>query len=88
MSGEFDKLKLQLEQETWPGNYLFKFITPSDNQKIALITHFFDDSAEINMRPSRNGKYTSISVKVMMESADKVIEIYKKTSKIDKVIII
>ncbi len=88
MSEAFDKLKHQLEQETWPGDYLFKFIAPSDNQKIALITHFFDDSAEINMRPSSNGNYTSISVKTKMDSADEIIEIYKKTSKIDKVIII
>ena len=88
MAGEFDNLKKQLEQEVWPSLYLFKFISPSDNQKIALITNLFDDSAQITMRPSSNGKYTSISVKKTMQSADSVIEIYKKTSKIDKVIII
>lgn len=88
MAGEFDNLKTQLEQEKWPGLYLFKFISPSDDQKIALITDLFDDTAEITMRPSSNGKYTSISIKKTMQSADSIIEIYNKTSKIDKVIII
>lgn len=88
MPGEFDKLEKQLEQETWPSLYLFKFISPSDDKKIALITNLFDDSAEIKMRPSKNGNYTSISIKKTMQSAGSVIEIYKETSKIDKVIII
>lgn len=88
MAEEFDKLKVQLDQETWPSVYLFKFITPTDDKKIALITGLFNDSAEVKMRPSKNGNYTSISVKNKMQSADSVIEIYKETSKIDKVIII
>lgn len=88
MTEEFDKLRKQLEQEVWPSLYLFKFITSSDNQKIALITNMFDETADIKIRSSSKGKYTSISIKKTMRSADSVMEIYEKTSKIDKVIII
>ena len=88
MEGQFDNLKLQLEKEEWPSLYLFKFIAPSDNQKIALITNMFDETSDITMRPSSKGTYTSISVKEIMMSAESVIEIYEKTALIEGVIII
>ncbi|HZH86879.1 MAG TPA: DUF493 family protein [Brumimicrobium sp.] len=88
MEGQFDKLKAQLEKEEWPSLYMFKFIAPSDNQKIALITNMFTEASDINMRPSSKGNYTSISVKEIMMSAESVIEIYKKTALIKGVIII
>ena len=88
MEGQFDNLKLQLEKEEWRSLYMFKFIAPSDNQKIALITSMFDEASEINFRPSSKGTYTSISVKEIMMSAESVIEIYEKTALIDGVIII
>ena len=88
MEGQFDKLKIQLEQQEWPSLYLFKFISPSDNHKIALITNMFDKVSDITIRPSSKGKYTSISVKEIMMSADKVIELYEEAAKIDGVIIL
>jgi hypothetical protein len=88
MEGQFDKLKAQLEQEEWPSLYMFKFISPSDNQKIALITNMFNETSDINLRPSSKGNYTSISVKEIMMSAGRVIEIYEKTALIKGVIII
>ncbi|RYM33534.1 DUF493 family protein [Brumimicrobium glaciale] len=88
MEGQFDKLKIQLEQQEWPSLYLFKFISPSDNHKIALITNMFDEVSDITIRPSSKGKYTSISVKEIMMSADKVIEFYEEAAKIDGVIIL
>lgn len=88
MEGQFDKLKAQLELEEWPSLYMFKFITPSDNHKIALITNMFNETSDIKMRPSAKGNYTSISVKEIMMGAEDVIKIYEKTAAIDGVIII
>lgn len=88
MEGQFDKLKLQLDQEEWPCLYMFKFIAPSDNHKIAQITSMFNDVSDINMRPSSKGTYTSISVKEIMMSSESVIKIYEKTALIEGVIII
>ncbi|HLV43289.1 MAG TPA: DUF493 family protein [Brumimicrobium sp.] len=88
MEGQFDKLKAQLEKEEWPSLYMFKFIAPSDNHKIALITSMFDETSEITLRPSSKGTYTSVSVKEIMLDVESIIEIYKKTALIDGVIII
>jgi hypothetical protein len=88
MEGKFDKLKIQLDQQEWPRLYLFKFISPSDNQKIALITNMFNEVSDITIRPSSKGTYTSISVKEIMISSKKVIEMYEKAAEIEGVIIL
>jgi len=88
MEGKFDKLKIQLDQQEWPRLYLFKFISPSDNHKIALITNMFNEVSDITIRPSSKGTYTSISVKEIMISSKKVIEMYEKAAEIEGVIIL
>lgn len=88
MEGQFDKLKEQLDQQDWPRLYLFKFISPSDDQKIALITKMFNDVSDITIRPSSKGTYTSISVKEIMMNSERVIEMYEKAAKIKGVIIL
>ena len=83
MSNPYDKLKIQLELQEWPNVYLFKFIVPNVNEKIALATALFDDSAEINLRASSKGTYMSISAKEMMMDVDSIIEKYNRSSEIE-----
>ena len=88
-SSEFyERLKGQLEDDTvWPSQYLFKFIVPSKLEKIAEIEAAFDGTdAQINRRDSSKGTYTSLSVKVTMESADSVIAKYREVSNVEGVI--
>lgn len=88
-SDEFYKsLKEKLSQDTlWPSTYLFKFIVPSDLDKIAKIEEIFDGSgAEIKTRESSNGSFTSISIKVKMKSAEAVVVKYKEVSVVEGVI--
>ena len=75
----YKKLKEQLyDTATWPSEYLYKFIVPSDKQKIAVIEVLFDNlGAVIATKESKNGKYTSISINVTMTSPEAVIEKYK-----------
>ncbi|MEO5642559.1 MAG: DUF493 domain-containing protein [Bacteroidia bacterium] len=82
----FDELRNKLNQEPWPSVYMFKFIIPSDNHKIALIESFFEDDAEIVFQPSANGKYTSITVRQVMLGADAIIEIYKQAGAVEGII--
>lgn len=87
MATNFDSLREKLSEEEWPNVYFFKFIMPSDNKTIALVTELFDETtAEITLRPSKNGKYTSVSIKEVMTSADHVIKIYQHAEKIDGII--
>ncbi|MEP1490004.1 MAG: DUF493 family protein [Algibacter sp.] len=78
----YEKLKGQLhETESWPAEYLYKFIVKSDSKKIANIEVIFDNiGAVINTNASKNGKYTSVSINVLMRNPDAVIEKYKEVA--------
>ena len=81
----FDSLKEKLDKGfDWPRVYLFKFIVPSDNKKIAEVENLFNSKeAQINMRTSKKGNYVSVSAEEMMMSPDKVIERYQEAAKIE-----
>ncbi|HLG02407.1 MAG TPA: DUF493 family protein [Bacteroidia bacterium] len=81
-----DELKNKLSKLSWPMIYMFKFIVPSDNQKIALVESLFDDGAEVKHQPSEHGKYISITARQVMLSPDNVIEIYRKASYVEGII--
>ncbi|MEX0291555.1 MAG: DUF493 family protein [Flavobacteriaceae bacterium] len=84
----YSRLKDELLQNTaWPSNYLYKFIIPTDQDKIDQIHKIFDNTgAVIESNQSRKGKYTSISVTVNLNNPDKVIDKYKEVGKIEGVI--
>ena len=82
----FDELRKKLEKDSWPAVYMFKFIVPSENQKIAQVQNLFGDDSEIHLQTSTNGKYTSITIRQVMLNADAIIEIYKLASVIDGII--
>lgn len=84
---KFDKLRELLNKENnWPIVYMFKFIIPASNQKIALIESKFSDEAIISHKESSNGKYFSITVKEVMLSADAIIEKYQEMGNIEGLI--
>ena len=82
------RLKSELEESTtWPAVYLYKFIVPTNATNINLVENTFDNmGAVIKTSSSKTGKYTSISVNVTMQSADKVIEKYQELSTIEGII--
>ncbi len=85
----YKKLKLRLSETTeWPSEYLYKFIVISEKVKIRKIENIFDNTgAVINTKESKNGKYTSVSINVIMKDPDAVIEKYVEvTSNVEDVI--
>ena len=84
----YARLLEQLKGDTtWPAPYLYKFIVPADVQRIAQIEAIFNGTnPQINTRDSSKGTYTSLSIKVIMASPEKVIEKYKQVSQVDGVI--
>ena len=78
----YEKLKGQLsETANWPSEYLYKFIVKTDSDKISKIESLFDNlGAVINNNTSKNGKYTSVSINVLMKSPEAVIEKYKEVA--------
>ncbi len=84
----YERLEEQLTANTqWPALYLYKFIVPADAEKVEAIKQIFNGlQATINTRDSSKGTYTSVSIKVIMESPEAVIKKYKEVSKVEGVI--
>jgi len=84
----YKRLKTQLEEDSsWTATYLYKFIIPASEEKLKTIESIFKDTnAEISTRESSKGTYTSVSIKLMMESPDAVINKYIEVSKVEGVI--
>ena len=84
----YEKLKQSLLETTdFPTKYMFKFIIPTDKDKFKMIEEIFDNlGAVIDSKPSKNGKYTSLTVLVNMKNPEEIIEKYKEVSKVEGVI--
>jgi putative lipoic acid-binding regulatory protein len=84
----YERLKEELSTtSTWPALYLYKFIVPTDKEKIIAIEGAFDNlGAVIRTTQSKNGKFTSVSVNVEMKSPEHVIEKYQAVSTIEGII--
>lgn len=78
----YEKLKAQLyDTALWPSEYLYKFIIKSDVERITKLEVIFNNmGAVIKTTESKNGKYTSISVNLLMRNPDAVIEKYKEVA--------
>ncbi len=80
-------LELKLNETTeWPSVYMFKFIIPAENRKIALVESLFEEEAQIFTKESSGGKYISITIKIVMLNALEVIEKYRSAASIDGLI--
>lgn len=84
----YKRLKEELTNSTiWPSEYLFKFIVPTNQEKIIKIEESFNNmGAVINTHPSKNGKYTSVSINTTMKSAQSVVDKYIELSTIEGII--
>lgn len=72
---DFHKLTALLEdQHQWPGPYLFKFIIPT-HKKTELFAIL--SGHEIVEKPSKNGRYLSVTSTKHCSCADEVIKVYK-----------
>lgn len=81
--------KEKLEQnQSFPTDYLFKFIVPSEESAIAQVQAVFtnNEKASFASKDSKNGKYTSLTIKVYVQDANEVIGYYKQASTIKGII--
>lgn len=85
---KYEKLKVQLEEGfDWPNIYLFKFIIPAENHKIAQLEKLFNtEESTVSIRQSSKGKYVSITAKEMMMGPDQIIERYLEAENIEGLI--
>lgn len=84
----YAKLKSQLEDTTtFPADYLYKFIVPTDgNQEQEVQDLFNKGGAIIDTKKSKTGKYVSVSIRLQVTSSDEVINYYQQAEKIKGII--
>ncbi|MDO5608154.1 MAG: DUF493 family protein [Capnocytophaga sp.] len=84
----YTRLKDELTQtSSWPSEYLYKFIIPNSLEKQEQLTAVFSDKkSETTFRESSNGKYLSVSVKLVMQNPDEVIQYYKEAGKVEGIL--
>ncbi len=84
----YERLKKELDlSSTWPSLYLYKFIVPTDQENILRVEDAFDCmGAVIKTTQSKTGKFTSISVDVMMKNSQEIIDKYIEVSTIKGII--
>ncbi len=84
----YKRLQDELDKDTsWPSEYLFKFIVPSSLEKVAIIEASFDgQDAVILTKESSTGKFTSVSIRVVMTSPQHVVDKYVEFSSIEGIL--
>lgn len=85
----YASLKTKLEDvHSYPTMYMFKFIVPSLSNKVEQVSELFGKEANITSRQSSKGKFTSVTVKLVMLSSDEIIQKYKEVAKIEGVMML
>ena len=84
------KFKERLEQtHSFPSDYIFKYIIPAEQSIIARIHSIFSSAyPSISTRDSKNGKYTSMTIKVPVNDADDVVIYYRQAAVIDGIVML
>jgi putative lipoic acid-binding regulatory protein len=84
----YERLKVELDlSNSWPAIYLFKFIVPSIDENIIRVEEAFDCmGAVIKTTKSKTGKFTSVSVDVMVKDSQEIIDKYIEVSSIKGII--
>lgn len=84
---KYESLRQSLNKENnWPMLYMFKFILPADNQKLAILNSKFSEDAIISQNQSGKGNYVSVTIREVMMDAESIINRYKSLSDIEGLI--
>lgn len=67
----------------WPDYYDFKFIIKTEDKHLILEKL---QNCQVHETPSKQGSYTSISVRKLIHHTEEIIEMYEMMSKIKGVI--
>lgn len=83
----YEKLKKLLEEnKVWPMLYMFKFIVPNSNDKVKTVVSLLPAGSEISYKHTENLKFVSVTCKVLMPSAESIIEITHRVGTVEGVI--
>lgn len=86
----YNSLKEKLtDHHNFPEEYLFKFIIPSNPEKLTEILRIFDNfQFTLSNRESTNGNYTACTIQCFVLDADQVVDIYQKVGAVEGVMML
>lgn len=86
----YEKFRKRLDETTeFPSKYIYKFIIPTSHKGIAEISKVFDGAhPQFQLKESKNGKYTSVTVITFVIDAEQVIYYYQRASVIPGIIML
>jgi nitrate reductase NapAB chaperone NapD len=84
----YERLKVELDNSnSWPAEYLFKFIVPTSDENIKKVEEAFNCmGAVIKTTKSRTGKFTSISIDLEVKDSQEIIDKYQEVSTIKGIV--
>jgi uncharacterized protein len=84
----YERLKVELDNSnSWPAQYLFKFIVPTTEENILKVENAFNCmGAVIKTTKSTTGKFTSISVDLTVKDSQEIIDKYQELSTIKGIV--
>ena len=71
------------EHYAWPALYVYKFIVPTGKEDLVKNLFPLHTATE---KLSKQGNYTSVTIQVMMQSSDAVVEMYRRASMIEGIV--
>ena len=71
------------EHYTWPSSYIFKFIVNREKEN-ELISHLEGEKWE--KKESRSGRYSRFNVKILANSSDEIIGLYRRVRQVEGLI--
>ena len=77
-----------MEGESWPTEYMFKFITPNKSGNVDRIKALLPENGFVSYKHTSSLKHVSITCVALMENADQIIEITEKVDAIQGVIVL
>lgn len=78
-----DFIRMLDQEHQWPTTYMFKFIVPKGKEE--LVVALFP-KGKTSIKSSSKGKYRSVTSKMVMSSAQEVLDIYEKANDIEGVL--
>jgi hypothetical protein len=84
----YERLKIELDRSnTWPATYLFKFIVPTVDDNVDRVENAFNRlGVVIKTTKSKTAKFTSISIDVIMNSSQEIVDKYQEVSTIKGIV--
>lgn len=87
LEDKLGRLKAVIDETvTFPSDYVFKFIVPLEQIQHLLVIVEEIEGTHLEKKPSQNGNYISVTLKIVAYESEDILIIYRKASKVKGII--